>query len=265
MERMEFLIRIERFASRRLSWAAWALLFFCAASAGAATPAGCLRVELRGEAQAGREWKASLGEGWVFRVLPIRPDRGPAGQKYSGWDLVVDREQPAGYPDALLLATPPYDSISEREIGTTFGLRAQDAIGWNPRSFRFLTSAAALGQGQTLLQSIHATGGDPRRPSAATAQARALEQLAALNRKAAAGEFRILDARLVPGVGDAAPFAQEWALASARTPHTLEPAADGKSTLRGEMRWMRFSITLRLPEGWRVPAGLPARRTGCAP
>ena len=67
---------------------------------------------------------------------------------YSGWDMVVDRIPPAGFPDALYLATPPYNSINQREIGTTYGLRAQDAIGWNPRSFRFLTDPAAFREAQ---------------------------------------------------------------------------------------------------------------------
>ena len=116
--------------------------------AGAATPASCQKIVLTGEVSAGQEWKAAFGEGWVFRVMPIQA--GKAG--YSGWDLVVDREQGAGFPDALMLATPPYDSINEREVGTTFGLRAQDAIGWNPRSFRFLTDPAALRESQRLFR-----------------------------------------------------------------------------------------------------------------
>src|ERR1700738_1509554 len=86
----------------------------CCARAGAAS--SCRKVVLKGEVNAGQVWKAALGQGWVFRIQPIQP--GPAG--YSGWDLVVDRDPPVGYPDALLLATPPYDSINEREIGTTF-------------------------------------------------------------------------------------------------------------------------------------------------
>ena len=88
---------------------------------------------------------------------------------YSGWDLVVDREPAAGFPDALLLATLPYNSINEREIGTTFGLRAQDAIGWNPRSFRFIVTPSDFREAQQLFRSLSANArpaigesGDPR-------------------------------------------------------------------------------------------------------
>lgn len=98
----------------------------------------------------GVECASRLGEGWIVRILPIAPSQ--AG--YSVWDLVVDREQPADFPDALSLATMPYNSINEREIGTTFGLRAQDAIGWNPRSFKFLLNVTDFREARHLFRSL---------------------------------------------------------------------------------------------------------------
>ena len=116
------------------------------ATSHAATPPvrDCQRVDFQGEVNAGGDWTAAFGQGWVLRLLPIRP----ASAGYSGWDIAIDRDPPAGYPDSLLVASLPYDSINEREIGTTFGLRAQDAIGWNPRSFRFLTDPGQFRQAQ---------------------------------------------------------------------------------------------------------------------
>src|SRR5215469_8429130 len=139
-------------------WGLMTVLVIAGAAGHAAVPPArsCQQLELRGEVTAEQEWNAAIGQGWVFRVLPI------AG--YSGWDLVVDRDAPAGYPDAVLLATPPYGSINEREIGTTFGLRAQDAVGWNTRSFRFLTDAAQFRQAQQWFRQIegpNATAGKP--------------------------------------------------------------------------------------------------------
>ena len=120
------------------------LLFEGASHAGAAQ--SCRKVVLDGEASAGQEWKSTIGGGWVFRLVPIVA--GKSG--YTGWDLVVDRLPGAGFPDALYLATPPYNSINEHEVGTTFGLRAQDAIGWNPRSFHFLTNASEFREAQLI-------------------------------------------------------------------------------------------------------------------
>jgi hypothetical protein len=256
-------------ARRGLRGTVCALLLLSAGFCFAAAAQSCRKVELRGEVRAGQEWRAAFGEGWVFRVLPIQPAKGPAGETYSGWDLVVDREQPAGFPDALLLATPPYNSINEHEVGTTFGLRAQDALGWNPRSFHFLTSPEALRVGQALFPSLlqrSSGAGTSRQDSAAQASLAQsnLERLMALSKQAAAGQFRILDARLAPGVSDAAPFAQNWALLADHTPHTFEPSANSRSTPLGELHWMRFSITLWLPEGWKTPPGLLTERGACA-
>ena len=131
-------------------------------ASGVPTQAVCEKLELLGEVHAAQEWKAAFGEGWVFRLIPIHP--GNAG--YSGWDLVVDREAGAGFPDALLLATPPYRSINEREVGTTFGVRAQDAIGWNPRSFHFLTDSHGIYQSAGSI-SCHGPGERPIRLSGA--------------------------------------------------------------------------------------------------
>lgn len=219
--------------------------------------ASCQRIVLEGEATAGQEWKAAIGAGWVFRVLPIQP----GNADYSGWDLVVDREQPMGFPDALLVATPPYGSINEREVGTTFGLRAQDAIGWNPRSFRFLTDPDALRESQKLFQVL---GKTTRAPAASREEEIAIQSQLRINERSSSGEFRILDARIAPGIADAAPFAQNWALASFKTPHRAEAAASGKPTLLGELHWMRFSITLWLPENWKTPKDLHAARRACA-
>jgi hypothetical protein len=218
---------------------------------------------------AGQEWRAAFGQGWIFRVLPIEP--GNAG--YSGWDLVVDRAQPAGFPDALLMATPPYSSINEREVGTTFGLRAQDAIGWNPRSFRFLTNPDVFRESQKLYLALSRGGrvmlaapgvAGRKPPLGQTADAEAVtRRLMELERQSSAGELRILDAHLVPGLSDAASYAESWALASKRTPHSFEPAAQGKSTPLGEFRWMRFSITLWLPASWASTPTVHAARAAC--
>ena len=226
---------------------------FC--SYGGATQ--CTRVDLTGEVSAGQEWKAAIGHGWVFRVMPI------AGG-YSGWDLVVDREQGAGYPDALLLATPPWNSINEREVGTTYGLRAQDAIGWDPRSFRFLTDPAALGEGQRLFQALGGTKHAVESPVVSPEEGAAEQRLLKLAQRSSTGQFRILDARLTPGNSDAAPYAENWAIRSARTQHSNEPPAGGKPTPLGTLNWVRFSVTLWLPAGWPTPKGVLAKPAACS-
>jgi hypothetical protein len=236
------------------------ILLPAAVFAGAARGPVCSKISLAGEVQAGQEWKAEFGEGWVFRLVPVQ--RGTAG--YSGWDLVVDRDPSAGYPDALLVATPPYYSISEREVGTTFGLRAQDAIGWNPRSFHFVTDPNALRESQRQFRALGGTKIWTEKPEPSSKEQMAEQRLLELNRTSSAGQLRILNARLTPGTADAAPFAQRWALQSSRTPHTIAPSAGAKATPLGELEWMRFSVTLWLPAGWKTTKGVEAVRSGCS-
>lgn len=215
----------------------------------------CKQLVLDGEVGAGQEWSAPIGDGWRLRLVSIPP----LDDNYSGWDLVVDRIRPAGFPDALYLATPPYNSINEREIGTTYGLRAQDAIGWNPRSFRFLTDPAAFSMAQGLYRLAFVYPKDSTPQKQAGAKARLLE----LAEGASQGELRILDAHISPGTADPAPFAQAWARASPLTPHEIDPAAGAKGATRGTLNWMRFEVTMWLPPSWKVPPGDHASATVC--
>ncbi len=245
-------------------WTLAALAVGVMATLGCATaPAApsCKKVVLIGDVSAGKDWQTSLGQGWAFRLQPI----GPAQAGYSGWDLVVDRDQPTGYPDSILLATPPYNSINEREIGTTFGLRAQDAIGWNPRSFHFLIDPAAFHQAQQLFLSLERDGQMSGSAAESTTASRDMNRLMQFEKARAAGELRIEDSRLIPGVSDAAPFAQAWALAGMRTPHQIVAAPDGKSSSRGSLAWIRFSVTLWLPASWNLQPELHGVIAACNP
>lgn len=226
----------------------------------------CEKIVLTGEVSAGHTWKAEIGEGWVFRVLPIAV--GKDSQGASGWDLVVDRRKPAGYPDALLLATPPYNFLNEREVGTTFGLRAQDAIGWNPRNFRFMTDRRGFRKAQRLYLKLDREGAlGPKPPNLRKAQEEnepggQMRRLIELTKKSSVGQFRILDARLTPGAGKVAPYAAHWAAEAGKTPHTDVPP-HGEPTPFGRLEWIRFSVTLWLPPGWRTPRDVQVEQAAC--
>jgi hypothetical protein len=234
---------------------------------GAAPQGQCRRVVMEGQVDSGHTWSQPFGHGWVFRLLPIKA----GDQGYSGWDLAVDRASGAGFPDALLLATPPYESINQREIGTTFGLRAQDAIGWNPRSFHFLTNPSELHQAQKLYFTLRGKADTNRHPGELARQAddpKRSEQLKAVSKSlmdisshASAGQLRILDARLTPGTANALPYAQNWALQQRNTPHTI--SATTTPTPYGKLDTLRFQITLWLPAGWKAPKTVQSAPSAC--
>ncbi|WP_263358048.1 hypothetical protein [Acidicapsa ligni] len=230
----------------------------------------CQKLTLTGEVAAGQEWKASIGEGWTFRFVPISAPISSAqsqhngqrnapynDQSYSGWDLVVDQADHQEYPDALLLATPPYSSLSEREIGTTFGMRAQDAIAWNRRRFHFLTSANDLARSKTLYQEM--MRGRAAGQTAFAGQA----ELLSLVERASPGELQILDAKLTAGVADPPSFARQWAMHLGEVPHTLVPAS-GMPSARGALLGIRFKASLWLPATWKTGNLLHIETAKCA-
>lgn len=230
-------------------------------------PPTCGKIVLNGEVSAGHEWKAAFGDGWIFRVVPIPDNKTAAG--VGGWDLVVDRAEPAGFPDALLVATPPYNLINPREIANTYGLRAQDAIGWNPRHFRFMTNRNAFRQAQRLyllLNRYGELGGKAKETASERKQKvldRAKTRFIKLAKESLPGEFDILDAHLTPGIGAVKPYAANWALQSAKTPHTEEPPPGGTPTALGKLDSIRFSVTLWVPGSWRAPRGIQQPRAPC--
>jgi hypothetical protein len=231
----------------------------------AENPEQCRRVVIQGQVEAGNEWKHPIGQGWIFRLVPIKAGE----QGYSGWDLVVDRVVGAGFPDALLLATPPYDSINQREVGTTFGVRSQDAIGWNPRSFRFLTDPVVFRAAQKQYFALH-NPPEPKRHNREVVQVSEASKpenstaspseslIADIAEHSAAGQFRILEARLTPGTANALPYAQNWALQQRNTPHTITSTM--LPTPYGKLDELRFEITLSLPGNWKTPKALQSAK-----
>jgi hypothetical protein len=186
-----------------------------------------------------------------------------AGYGYSGWDLAVDREQNGGYPDALLLATPPYGSLNTREIGTTYGMRAQDAIAWTPRRFRFFTAVAEWKQARELYGTLMREVGKDE--GSDVAGQKLLSMVGAPG--VGYGEFEVVDSRLVAGVGDPPAFARQWAANLGRVPHTLvqnEDRSGGAGAPLGELKWIQFRATLTLPGNWKFPSGLSGKATSCA-
>jgi hypothetical protein len=234
-------------------------------------------VRLTGEVSEGQQWRGLIGQGWEVRLTPI-----PAsGRGYTGWDIAVNPEADEGYPDALLLATPPYGSLTQREIGTTFGLRAQDSIAWSPRRFHFLISAkdlrlarklfAELMPAPTAPKGAGGAGASPVRagervegtkPAEVSAQSRLLALLSHSS-TVGSGEFSVTNARFVPGSADAAAFAQQWAAHLGRVPHTVEQSVS-QATARGELHWIHFEVTLWLPGTWKLSPNLRSEAANCA-
>lgn len=230
----------------------WILLLLAAAaaplSAQAAEDKRCVLAEMNGEVKAGEFFVQPIGGGLEFRLRPLPGN--------TGWDIQVDQQGRRSYPDYVELATPPYRSMNERELATTFGVRAQEAISWSPRSFRFLTSPAQAAAGARHFALVAGL----RKADAAAVQ-HAQQQLGTVLATAASGELKVVDARIVLGVGDPVGGSAEWAERLAHTPYQTESVA--RPSAVGELRWIRFRARLWLPAGWAVPLAIAKGRTSC--
>jgi hypothetical protein len=214
----------------------------------------CQKLSITAEARAGQEWSAPIGQGWLLRLVPIAP----SGQDYSGWDLAVSPEGDTAYPDALLLGTPPYGSLSEREIGTTFGLRAQDAIAWQPRHFHFLLSVRDLATARRLFRQL--TAASPAQATSNRASADLIQLVThqpgpIAGEKSGSGQLSILDAKYAAGTADPVSYAQQWAAQLGHVSHTVVETGH-PATARGELLSIRFTAALWLPRTWKLPADL---------
>ena len=205
----------------------------------------CTRAVVEGEVRAGQGFVKVIGNGLEVMLEPLA----------SGWIL---RVLPVGVArpehDYAELASPPYRSVSPLLISTDFSFRAQDAVGWNPRHFRFAADKAMFAE----LSEAYAEYRRTSVPSEA-----AMNKLAALVGRTPEGTVQLLDAHLVPGTGDQAKMASAVAAHFSMTAHSLERPADGKGTVLGAITWIRFRISLELPEGFRADRGVVVERHAC--
>jgi hypothetical protein len=205
-------------------------------------PITCRTGTLEGEVRAGQLFTRPIGNGLEIMLEPLA----------SGWIL---RILPAGKPrpphDYAELATPPYRSATPLLITTDYSFRAQDAIGWNPRRFRFAPDEASFSKMLKAYKDYENKATD------------AQQSLATLVSHAPEGILTILDAHLVLGTADQGPAAATVATHFTTTAHTMEKPADGRTTALGRLTWMHFRISMELPAGFTPNPRLAITRQAC--
>lgn len=200
-------------------------------------PAACRVVALEGEVRAGQGFQVPALAGVDIVLQPMA----------SGWVLRVVPGAHAG-EDWAEMATPPYRSLTPLAVSTDWSFRAQDAVGWNPRRFRFAANQAVFAELRSLREAVEAGHGGK------------VGALAELASRQPGGVLEILDAHLVPGTADQTPAAGLVAGRFAATAHELEQPAGGRPTPLGALTWMRFRVSLELPPGTKAAAGRKVER-----
>jgi hypothetical protein len=224
-----------------------------AAGGGKAPDVGsCRRGVVEGEVPAGESFARPIGGGLVVRL-----DALPWG---SGWAIRVvpisgmPKRLPEGVFDYAQLATPPYSAVNPLLLSTDYSFRAQDAVAWNPRRFRYMTGAAEFAALQAAYERY-------RRVSPPSTEAES--ELATRVSQEPEGMLEILDAKLIPGTANQAGTAALVASHFNTTAHTTEEPADGKGSALGKLTWVKFRISLNLPKGFRADQGINVVRVNC--
>lgn len=181
----------------------------------------CPSTTFEGVVEAGKSFRHALGASQEFVLESVA----------SGWVIrVVPSHGGRGQHDFAELATPPYRSPNPLLITTDFSFRAQDAVAWNPRGFRFFTTAGQMGVAE---RAYAATLKEPNRPAAGAA-------LYPLLAEACTAELQITDARIAGGTADQTLAASTVATHFAQTAHTVDTAA--APTKLGRIQLLRFRV-----------------------
>lgn len=202
------------------------------AVAAASPPQACPAVSIEGDVPEGHAYTHPLNArldfkleavpaGWIIRILPHGGVRPPH--------------------DAAELANPPYRSPTPILISTDFAFRAQDAVAWNPRNFRFFTTPEQVATAERAYQ---ATLREPNRPAAGAA-------LYPLLQTSAEGTLTIVDAEIAGGTANQTAAAASVASHFEQTAHIER--TDLASTPLGRLLRLRFRLTVAAGELCRVP------------
>lgn len=223
--------------------AAAACLYAASAAAQKGNGPVCRVAVLDGEVQAGEAFRRQFAPGREFLLEPLK----------SGWiarvvELRGGREQRNAH-DWAEVATPPYRSVSPLLVSTDWAFRAQDAAGWNPRTFRYARDARTFAELAQLEDRVLAHDG------------RADAEAARLVMEQPQGELELLDVALVPGTRDQSRMAAGVAQHFAGTPH--EVVQGEQPTALGRLVRLRFRVRLDLPLGVQASPGVEVQSFSC--
>ena len=192
----------------------------------------CVRAAAAAEPCAGLtfEGEVARGQAYIHPLTPLLDFKLEAVP--AGWMVrVLFHGKPRPVHDAAELANPPYRSPTPILISTDFAFRAQDAIAWNPRAFRYLKTEAQVDAAEAAYQ---ATLHDPAHPAAGAA-------LYPLLAHAGEALLTIVDAEIAGGTANQTAGAAAVASHFAETAHTER--ADVPATPRGAILRLRFRAT----------------------
>lgn len=183
----------------------------------------CLRVSFAGEVTEGQTFQRKFGDNLLFRLNPK-----PA---HFGWTIEI-RPQPqnaATDSEYVWVVTPPYRSYNPRDIDTSYGTSAQEAVGYSPRDFNFVLNEEQFNRAGDLvgLAVMSRPQSDQRtQEEFEKASENAIRDLRAFS--VSKGRLTILDSHLTAPVGEKDP---------------------------GSIKWLKFNVEVQVPCGFATAWG----------
>jgi hypothetical protein len=98
------------------------------------------RLRLSGRIARGEVFRKDIPGGLEFLLLPTASDPGAV----EGWTIQVSPKgaHPRERDDFVWVVTPPYRGYNARDLDTSYGTPAKEAVGYSPREFHFVLDCA---------------------------------------------------------------------------------------------------------------------------
>ena len=214
--------------------------FVPATSSGEPAKPGCRQAVIEGEVAGGQGFDRVFAAGLRFYLEPLR----------SGWIVrVLDAGAAREAHDFAEVATPPYQSVSPLLISTDWAFRAQDAVAWNPRHFRYAANRASFRSLKQLQAGALAGDGSD------------IVKLSELVSRQPEATLDLLDARFAPGIADQAKMAATVAGHLESTPHTTD--INAAPSQLGRLESIKFRVKFNLPGDVRATPGVSEMSVPC--
>jgi hypothetical protein len=152
-------------------------------------------IEFTGEVTRGTSFVHDIGHGLLFRLTktPGAPDMGWEIEIAPGPIVNPSTNAPATgeYEEFSGIVTPPYHFYNERYLETSYGTKAEEAVGITPREFNFVESVADSKAAYDVVESVLSSPTFPEKSEALA--------IAAAKIPIGTGELQILDSHITPG------------------------------------------------------------------
>jgi len=209
---------------------------------GAKATGDCRQAILEGDVKAGQGFEREFAPGLKFLLEPL-----PQGTGWMARVLAVG--QGHGAHDFAELATPPYQSVTPLAVSTDYAFRSQDAVGWNPRRFRYARDGAMARRLEGMYPGVVANN-----PADST-------KVAELSSEQPEGVLQILNAVIVPGTANQWQMAAAVALHFENTPHEVVQSAQPSAL--GKLDEIQFRVSLDLEPGVHAAKGVAEGKIAC--